>query len=65
LILTIFLVFVAELANTSVEIAVDLVTRKMRPRAMMAKDVAAGAVLAASINALVIAYFLFFKRLFP
>lgn len=63
LLISIFLVLIAEMVNTSLEISVDLVTREKKPRAMLAKDVAAGAVLLASINALVIGYFLFYERI--
>lgn len=54
------LVFMAELLNTSAEAAVDVATERYDPLAKIAKDVAAGAVLVASINALVIAYLVLF-----
>jgi len=63
LLVSIFLVLIAEMVNTSLEISVDLVTREKKPRAMLAKDVGAGAVLLASMNAIIIGYFLFFDRL--
>lgn len=53
------LVFMAEMLNTAIEAAVDLVTSSFDPKAKTAKDVAAGAVLAAAINALIVAYFVF------
>lgn len=46
------LVLVAELANTAVEAIVDLVAPAPDPRAAIAKDVAAGVVLVASIGAI-------------
>lgn len=59
---TITMVFVAEMVNTSIEILVDLVTKKQKYRAMLSKDVAAGAVLLASIGAAIVGYLLFFQR---
>jgi len=62
LLVSIFLVLISEMVNTSLEISVDLVTREKKPRAMLAKDVGAGAVLLASINAIIIGYFIFYDR---
>jgi diacylglycerol kinase (ATP) len=62
LILTITLVLISELINTSIEITVDLFTRKRKFRAMLSKDIAAGAVLISVINAAVVGYLLFFDR---
>jgi len=45
------LVLVAELVNTAVEATVDLVAPRPDPRAAIAKDVAAGAVLVAAVGA--------------
>ena len=45
------LVLVAELVNTAVEATVDLVAPDPDPRAAVAKDVAAGAVLVAALGA--------------
>ncbi|HEY3374833.1 MAG TPA: diacylglycerol kinase [Candidatus Aquicultor sp.] len=59
------LVMVAELINTAIEATIDLVTNEYDPIAEIAKDVAAGAVLLASINALIVAYFVFFSKLSP
>lgn len=53
------LVFMAEMMNTAIEATVDLVTSSFDPKAKIAKDVAAGAVLVAAINSLVVAYFVF------
>jgi diacylglycerol kinase (ATP) len=52
-------VLVAELANTAIEAAIDLFTDRYDPRARVAKDVAAGAVLVAAVNALAVAYLVF------
>jgi diacylglycerol kinase (ATP) len=48
------LVVIMEMVNTSVETVVDMITDSYRPAAKYAKDVAAGAVLIAAINALVV-----------
>jgi diacylglycerol kinase (ATP) len=58
-IITISMVFMAELLNSAVEAVVDIITDQFDPRARIAKDVAAGAVLVAAINALVVAYLVF------
>ena len=57
------LVIVAEMLNTAIEKAVDMITKDYHPLARVAKDIAAGAVLIASLNALIVAYLLFFERL--
>ena len=56
------LVYVTEMVNTSIEILVDLVTKKQKYRAMLSKDIAAGAVLMSSLGACVVGYLLFFER---
>jgi diacylglycerol kinase (ATP) len=60
---TIAFVLMAELINTAVEAVVDIVTDEFDPRAKVAKDVAAAAVLVAAINALVVAYLVLADRL--
>lgn len=59
LIFTISLVLIAEMFNSAVEAVVDLVTQTYHPRAKFAKDIAAGAVLVATLNAIVVAWVLF------
>ncbi|MEN8686569.1 MAG: diacylglycerol kinase [Desulfuromonadales bacterium] len=54
--LAITLVLFAELVNTAIEVVVDLVSPDYHPLAQRAKDVAAGAVLLASVAALVLGY---------
>lgn len=56
LVLVIMAVFIAEMFNTALEFAVDLVTREYHPLAKLAKDVSAGAVLVTSIAALAVGY---------
>lgn len=63
LLLTIGLVIVAELLNTSLEKLVDLICPEYHPLAKAAKDTAAAAVLAAAFVALAVAYYLFLSRL--
>jgi len=63
IVFAISLVFVAELVNTAVEAAVDLATDHYDPLAKVAKDVSAGAVLVAALNALVVAYLVLFAPL--
>src|SRR5712691_10623722 len=53
------LVIIAELFNTAIEAVVDLVTTTYHPLAKYAKDVAAGAVLIAALNACVVGVLLF------
>lgn len=60
IVFAISLVFTAELANTAIEAAVDVATETFDPLAKIAKDVAAGAVLVAAINALIVAYLVLF-----
>ncbi len=60
LILTIALVFCAELFNTAIENSVDTATKEYKKTAKTAKDAAAGAVLFAAISAVIVGFFLFF-----
>lgn len=62
LLFAITLVFIAELVNTAIESAVDVSTERYDPMARIAKDVAAGAVLVASLNAVAVGYLIFFNR---
>ncbi len=65
LFLTITMVIVAEMINTSIEATIDLITDKYHVLAKTAKNVAAGAVLIASINSIIVAYLIFFHRFNP
>ena len=62
--LAVTLVLFAELLNTAIEVMVDLASPEYHPLAKRAKDVAAGAVLVASIGAAVMGYLAFSRRLF-
>ena len=57
------LVIVAEMINTAIETTVDLVTEKYEEKAKIAKDVGAGAVVIAAINALIVGYIVFFDKI--
>lgn len=61
LLLTIGFVWVSEMVNTSLEYLTDIVTQEYHPLAAKVKDVAAGAVLVASVIAVVIAVLIFGK----
>jgi len=63
LMFTIVLIIVAEMVNTAIETVVDLYTDLYHPKAKIAKDVGAGAVVITAINALIVAYFLFFDKI--
>ena len=63
LLLTITLVIVVELINTALEYAVDLYIDEFKREAKLAKDIGAGAVLVAAVNAVVVAYLVFFDKL--
>lgn len=57
------LVLILEGLNTSLEIAVDLASPELHPKAKAAKDVAAGMVLIAAVASVVVGAFLFGPRL--
>lgn len=57
------LVISLELVNTAIENAVDLVTLEKNPKAKIAKDVAAGAVLVSAIASAIIGLIIFIPKL--
>jgi diacylglycerol kinase len=63
LILTIGLVLVSELINTSLEAIVNLVSPEIREKARHAKDVAAAAVFISATVSILIASFLFLPKI--
>ncbi|MDI6799895.1 MAG: diacylglycerol kinase [Actinomycetota bacterium] len=63
LLVSIALVLSAELINTAIEETIDLTIDTHNDKAKIAKDVAAGAVLITSVNAIITAYFVFFPLL--
>ena len=60
---TIILILFAEMCNTAIETVVDLYVDVYHPKAKIAKDVAAGGVVITAINAIIVAYFLFFDKI--
>ncbi len=62
---TISLVIITEMINTAVEAVVDMYTRRYHPLAKIAKNVAAGAVLFAAINSIIVGYLIFIDDLTP
>jgi diacylglycerol kinase (ATP) len=59
LVLAVAFVLVAEMLNTAIEGVIDVSTTSFDPNAKLAKDIAAGAVLIASITALAVGYLVF------
>jgi diacylglycerol kinase (ATP) len=59
LLLAIAFVLIAEMINTAIEGTVDVSTTSFDPNAKLAKDIAAGAVLIATVNAVAIGYLVF------
>jgi diacylglycerol kinase (ATP) len=59
LLVSIAFVLVAEMINTAVEGTIDAATTSFDPMAKLAKDIAAGAVLIASVNAVAVGYLVF------
>ncbi|HEY2327994.1 MAG TPA: diacylglycerol kinase [Gaiellaceae bacterium] len=62
LLLSIAFVLIAEMINTAVEAAIDIATTSFDPMAKLAKDIAAGAVLIASVNAVAVGYLVFSNK---
>ena len=59
LLVAVTFVLVAELVNTAIEAAVDVASTSFDPMAKLAKDIAAGAVLIAALNAVAVGYLVF------
>jgi diacylglycerol kinase (ATP) len=59
LLLAIAFVLVAEMVNSAIEGAIDVSTTSFDPNAKLAKDIAAGAVLIATVTALAVGYLVF------
>jgi len=62
LLLAICFVFLSEMFNTAIEMSANLISNTFNPVVQAIKDVAAGCVLVASINAVIVGYFLFLSR---
>jgi diacylglycerol kinase (ATP) len=63
LLLAISFVLIAEMLNTALEAGIDVATTSFDPLAKLAKDIAAGAVLIATVNAVAVGYLVFVERL--
>jgi diacylglycerol kinase (ATP) len=61
--IAIVLVLVTEMLNTAIEVTVDMISEKFHPLAKIAKDIAAGVVLIASIGALTLGYLILYPAL--
>jgi diacylglycerol kinase (ATP) len=59
LLISIAFVLIAEMVNSALEAAIDMATTSFDPLAKLAKDIAAGAVLIAAINAVAVGYLVF------
>ncbi len=62
LLLAIAFVFITEMINSALEQAIDVATTSFDPLAKLAKDIAAGAVLIATVNAIAVGYLVFSAR---
>jgi len=63
LLISIAFVLIAEMVNSALETAIDMATTTFDPLAKLAKDIAAGAVLIAAINAVAVGYLVFSHKL--
>lgn len=63
LVFSIALVIITELINTAIEKTIDMVSPGYHKLAEISKDMAAGAVLVAALNSVVVGYILFFDKL--
>lgn len=61
--IVIALVISAELFNTAIETVVDMVCPERNPKAKLAKDISAGAVLALAIGAITVGMIIFIPKL--
>ena len=62
-VISIALVFFAEMMNTAIENVVDMITKDYHENARIAKNVAAGASLIMACNALIVGYLVFYRKL--
>jgi diacylglycerol kinase (ATP) len=63
LLIAISFVLIAEMLNTALEAGIDVATTSFDPLAKLAKDIAAGAVLIATMNAVAVGYLVFVERI--
>lgn len=63
LLIAITFVLCAEMFNTTIEFAIDLISNTVSPLARIIKDIGAGAVLLSALNGLVVCYVIFSRHL--
>jgi len=63
LLIAISFVLVAEMLNSALEAGIDVATTSFDPLAKLAKDIAAGAVLIATVNAVAVGYLVFSDKI--
>ena len=63
IVISIALVLAAELFNTAIETIVDMVSPEKNPKAKLAKDISAAAVLALAIGAAIIGLIIFIPKM--
>jgi len=63
LLMAISFVLIAEMINSALEAGIDVATTSFDPLAKLAKDIAAGAVLIATVNAVVVGYLVFVDQI--
>ena len=64
LMIAISFVLIAEMINSALEAGIDVATTSFDPLAKLAKDIAAGAVLIATVNAVAVGYLVFSDQVF-
>jgi diacylglycerol kinase (ATP) len=63
LLISISFVLIAEMLNTALEAGIDVATTSFDPLAKLAKDISAGAVLIATVNAVAVGYLVFSDKI--
>ena len=63
LLISISFVLIAEMLNSALEAGIDVATTSFDPLAKLAKDIAAGAVLIATVNAVAVGYLVFSNKI--
>ena len=63
LLIAISFVLIAEMLNTALEAGIDVATTSFDPLAKLAKDISAGAVLIATVNAVAVGYLVFSDKI--
>jgi diacylglycerol kinase (ATP) len=63
LLISISFVLIAEMINSALEAGIDVATTSFDPLAKLAKDIAAGAVLIATVNAVAVGYLVFSNKI--